>query len=243
MKKLATHALFLGILLRSAWALPPGVEPRADQILLEMSHTLAQLKEFSLHAHATMDDPISGTHVERSADSDLYIRRPDGIRVIRKGDKGNQEAYYDGKHLTLYSPDKGLYAQNEVPSSIEPMLDFAHDKLGMTFPLADILSENPHDVLCKDMQVGFYAGESSVEGVPCDQLAFVQSSGMEWQIWVEQGARKLPRKIVIRHPEEPGCPRFQAILTGWDGDCKLPDHIFDFEPPSWAHKIEFRGGK
>lgn len=243
MKKVAISALFLSLLAPMASALPAGVEPKADQILSEMSRYLGSLNEFSFHSEVTLEDQVSGMHVELTNGADTFVHRPDALRVIRKGDKGHQEAYYDGKVLSLISPEQSFYAQSEAPASIEKMLDFAHEKLGMTFPLADLLFADSHTVLAQNTQSGFYAGEHAVDGVPCDHLAFTQPSGLEWQIWIEQGSQKLPRKFVIRHFEEPGSPRFQAVLSKWDTAPKFPANLFHFEAPYGAHKIDMRGSK
>ena len=243
MKKVAISALLLYWLAPMASALPPGVEPRADKILADMSGYLGGLKDFSFHSEVTLEEPVSGLQVEITNGSDIFVHRPDKIRVSRKGDKGHHEAFYDGKLLSLVSPEQRVYAQSEVPASIEPMLDYAHQKLGMTFPLADLLFADSHSVLGEHTESGFYAGEHSVDGVACDHLAFTQASGLEWQIWIEQGAQKLPRKFVIRHFEEPGSPRFQALLSKWDTAPKFPANLFQFETPAGAHKVEMRGNK
>jgi hypothetical protein len=243
MKKGAIRGLLVCLLAQAACALPPGVEPKADQILSEMSQYLGGLKEFTFHSEVTMEDTVSGMQVDMCAESDISVHRPDGIRVTRKGDKGNQEAFYDGKYLTLFNGSKNFYAQSAVPSTIEPMLDFANEKLGMVFPLADLLFTNPHEVLSKNTDVGFYVGAHEVGGVLCDHLAFSQPSGLEWQVWVEQGAMRVPRKLVIRRPEEPGAPRFQAVLSRWDKAPKIPADQFHFVAPQGALKIDFKGNK
>ena len=243
MKKVAIGALVLYLLAPMASALPAGVEPRADKILAEMSQYLGSLNDFSFHSEVTLEDQLSGMHVEITNGADTFVHRPDKVRVIRKGDKGHQEAFYDGKFLSLVSPEQRVYAQSEMPASIDPMLDFAHEKLGMTFPLADLLFADSHTVLGQNTESGFYAGEHGVDGVACDHLAFTQASGLEWQIWVERGAQKLPRKFVIRHFEEPGNPRFQAVLSKWDTAPKFPANVFQFAAPPGAQKIEMRGNK
>ena len=190
-----------------------------------------------------MDEEISGVQVEATSRGNVFVRRPDGIRLDREGDNGRQSAYYDGKHLTVFNQEKGFYAQSEVPSSIEPMLDFANEKLGMVFPLADLLFTDSYSALTTDLESGFYVGEHSVQGTPCHHLAFRQSSGLEWQLWVEQGVRAWPRKLVIRHAEQPEIPRYQAILSQWDAAPKIPSGLFGFQVPNGAVKIDFKGRK
>lgn len=239
------RSFLIGLFLLSpgAWAEHPGVEPRADQVLKDMSTYLGGLKEFSVKTEISMDEEISGVQVEASNRGEVFVRRPDGIRLDRQGDKGRQSAYYDGKQLTVFNQEKGFYAQSEVPSRIEPMLDFADEKLGMVFPLADLLFTDSYSALTTNVESGFYVGEHSVQGTPCHHLAFRQASGLEWQIWVEQGKTAWPRKLVIRHAEQAEIPRFQALLSNWDAAPKIPSGLFSFQVPTGAVKIDFKGRK
>lgn len=240
-----TQCLLVGLLLLSpgAWAEHPGVEPKADLILKNMSNYLGSLKEFSVKTETSMDEEISGVQVESSNRAEVFVRRPDGIRFNRQGDKGRQSAYYDGKQLTVYNQEKGFYAQSAVPSNMESMFDFADEKLGMVFPLSDLLFTDSYSALTTDVESGFYVGEHSVQGTPCHHLAFRQASGLEWQIWVEQGKAAWPRKFVIRHAEQAEAPRFQAILSQWEAAPKIPSGLFTFQVPSGALKIDFKGSK
>ncbi len=242
MKPWAIIILLWGLLLPAS-ALPPGVEPRADRLVAEMSQYLGSLQAFSLHAEVSLDESISGMQVELANSTDVFVRRPDGLRVSRQGDKGHQEAFYDGKLLTLFNPDQSFYAQSEAPGGLEPMLDYANAKLGLTMPLADLLFVDAHGGLTRETQAGFYVGESLVDGTRCDHLAFVQNSGVEWQIWIEQGATRFPRKLVIRHPEADGAPRFQAVLSKWNTAPQFAANQFQFEAPAGARKIDFRRTK
>jgi hypothetical protein len=75
-----------------------------------------------------------------------------------------------------------------------------------------------------------------VLGVPCEHLAFSLGT-VDWQIWIEQGARPVPRKIVITYKDEEGTPEYAAILSNWDFQTALPDALFQFEPPAGTTKI------
>ena len=83
---------------------------------------------------------------------------------------------------------------------------------------------------------GIYLGPVTVLGVPCEHLAFSLGK-VDWQIWIEQGARPVPRKIVITYKDEEGTPEYTAILSNWDFQTKLSDFLFNFEPPTGATKI------
>ena len=83
---------------------------------------------------------------------------------------------------------------------------------------------------------GIHLGSVTVLGVPCEHLAFTLEN-VDWQIWIEQGARPVPRKIVITYKDEEGTPEYTAIFSNWDFQNKLSDFLFTFEPPPGATKI------
>ena len=88
------------------------------------------------------------------------------------------------------------------------------------------------------MQSGFYAGLSAVLGVECHHLAF-RGEETDWQIWIENSERPLPKKCVITTKWVAGAPQFTALLTNWDVSPQLKDSLFTFVPPGKAQKIEF----
>ncbi len=235
MKWIIRTALVLA-LLTSANA--QEVEPKADNILKEMSSYLGKLEQFSFHVDAEYDDERSGRWVEFASSSDIYVRRPDGVRSIRRGDKGDAQAFFDGQDLVIYSPKEGFYSKDSIPGDIPTMLDFANNELNLTLPVADFLFPDSYEVLTADLKNGFYVGRHAIEGIPCHHLSFVQNSGIEWQIWVEDGEAPRPRKIVIRHANEPGVPRYDAVFSNWDTTTPIARDSFTFIPPADAYEIQ-----
>jgi hypothetical protein len=76
------------------------------------------------------------------------------------------------------------------------MLDFARTRLDIVAPAGDLIFKNAYDVLMDGVTEGIVVGKAVIEGVPSDHLAF-RAPDLDWQIWVQQGAQPLPRKIVI----------------------------------------------
>jgi hypothetical protein len=83
-------------------------------------------------------------------------------------------------------------------------------------------------------------GAANVEGFVCDHFAFRQKD-VDWEIWIEQGGRPLPRKMVITTTSEPSKPQHSMVMN-WDLGAKFDDQIFNFTPPTNAHQIEFDVG-
>jgi hypothetical protein len=214
------------------------VEPRADQVLRDMSAYLASQKQLSFTVDAAYDEELSGRWLEYSSTTDIVLRRPDAICAFREGDKGRTFSYYNGQELVIYSPDKGYYSRHAVSGDIPVMLDHAHQKLGMALPVADFLFPQPYDVLTTDLNSGFYAGLRKVEGVDCHHLFFLTNSGLEWQIWIEAGRMRVPRKLLLRYAQEPGAPQYGASFSNWDFATPIAPDIFHFQAPPGSLEIE-----
>jgi hypothetical protein len=73
-------------------------------------------------------------------------------------------------------------------------------------------------------------------GVPCEHLAF-SADNVDWQVWIQDGPRPVPRKFVITYKDEPNDPQYTAVFSNWDFNTELPDFVFNFEPPPGAAKI------
>jgi hypothetical protein len=145
--------------------------------------------------------------------------------------------YYDGKSITLLDRAKGYYGEVPAPSTLDDALDVASKRFGIELPLADIIVSDPYRSTMGKVTSGMDLGPVTVLGVPCEHLAF-SLARVDWQIWIEQGARPVPRKIVITYKDEESSPEYTAILSNWDFATKLPDFVFKFERPAGANEIK-----
>jgi len=220
---------------------PPSgasVDPKADEILRRMSKFLAGTKAFSLEAHDMVDEVLdSGQKLQFSHVRKVTVRRPDRVWVDHSGDIDNKQGWYDGKTVTMLDKKQKVYSVIAVPNNIDEMLDFLVDRFGDVTPLADLLLSDPYKSAMSNVRLGGYIGLHHVQGVKCHHLAFRQD-GIDWQIWIEDGDRPLPRKLVITYKELPGQPQYVVILGKWDLSPKLPDGLFTFKPPAGAKKVE-----
>jgi len=215
----------------------PVVDPQADELLRRMSDYLAQAQFFSVSAEVWQDIQLgSGQQVQAGRTIDLQLRRPDQFHAEVHSTRHNRGLYYDGKSITLLNRVQNFYGSIDAPATLDEALDAANEHFGITLPLEDIIVSDPYkSAMCKVVS-GIYLGPVTVLGVSCDHLAFSMGK-VDWQIWIEQGARPVPRKIVITYKDEAGTPEYVAILSNWDFQTKLPDFLFKFEPPTGAMKI------
>ena len=217
----------------------PGVEPQAVAILKRMTDYLAGLKQFSVETRSSIDAVLtSGQKLQFDNGATATVQRPNKLYARRKGDLLNQAFYYDGKSLSLINPDDRYYATVAAPGTLEEMLDFAKAKLGVFIPAGDLLYKNAFELLTQDVKAGFIVGKGIVDGVRCDHLAF-RGPEVDWQIWIEEGAKPLPRKYLITSTQDPGSPQFTILMSDWNTAPQLTDFAFAFTPPQGARKIDF----
>jgi hypothetical protein len=205
-----------------------------------MSDYLAAAERFSFHAEVTEEELLeSGMKIQLSTEVDMVVRRPNRLWADVDDGHAHKRFWYDGRTLTLLSVDANLYATSAVPPTIDQTIDHVMEELDVTLPLADFAYSSPNDILTAHVKSGVYAGVHLVRGVPSHHLVFSQEN-VDWQIWIEEGNRPLPRKLVITYKNDPAIPQFEAHLSDWDFAPHTPDEMFVFDPPDGARKIAFR---
>ena len=124
------------------------------------------------------------------------VRRPDRLLVDVTGDDGATKLIYDGKTLVVYSVDSKKYSSALVPGKIDGMLPVAEERMGMDFPLADFLTDNPEKSVLSGVTSGGQVGMATIDGVPCRHFFFSQSSDLDLELWLEDNERSLPRRVL-----------------------------------------------
>ena len=61
---------------------------------------------------------------------------------------------------------------------------------------------------------------------------------MDWQIWIEDGERPIPRRYVITTKWMTGAPQFGVVLSDWNVSPQIDDNTFVFEAPAGARKVD-----
>ncbi len=215
------------------------IDPRADQILRQMSDYLAKSPHFTFEAEVAMDEVLpSGQKLQHQAATRIALSRPDGLYVEQSGPLGSRTFWYDGKRVTLFDPQTGFYADAPAPATVGAMLAGLFAQLGFVPPLSDLLVDDPYSTVRANVDIGIYVGRSEIDGVAVQHLAFVQET-VDWQIWVEDGAAWVPRKLLINYKIRPGEPQYSATLKNWDFATPVAPALFRVELPSDAARIEF----
>jgi hypothetical protein len=215
-----------------------GIAPEAKQILKASTDFLSSQQRFSADTRNTLEIVLkSGQKIEFNSTGRQSVQRPNKLRSERSGDLVEQLFVYDGKSLTLYQPQEKVYAQVAAPGTLEEMLDFAREKHDVVAPFGDMLFKNAYDILMDGVTEGIVVGQAVIEGVVCDHLAF-RAEFVDWQIWIQQGAQPLPRRIVITTLDLPNAPQFAVTVTRWDLEPKFDAQTFTFTPQAGVKQIE-----
>lgn len=235
-------ALLSAIVLATSMAVPLAaqasaqvVSQEAQAVLDRMTTTLQGLQSFSIEAQGSRDEVVAlGYKLQHNEHATLVVQRPSKLRAEVRGDLRDRTIVFDSGKLTMYSPDDEAYVKTDVPDTIGEVIGTLLD-LGVELPLVDVLYQATAGTLAEQARGGILVGTSTIDGVACDQLAFRQAS-VDWQIWVEKGARALPRKILITTRYEVGDPQFQATLK-WNLNPQISAKTFAFDAPAGAMEI------
>jgi hypothetical protein len=218
----------------------PTISADAAAAVAQMGKTL-QASAFSFAAHTIREYPDAQTgellHVFHSFV--VTVKRPDRLLVEGTGDDGARKLIYDGKTADLVLDGGKKYASIPSPNTIEGMLQEVVGKLGVDFPLADLLTSDPAKSVLNGVTGGRVIGTVPVNGVPCTHLFFTQT-GVELELWIEQGEQAVPRRVVVTYRSVDGSPSFIAQLDDWKFDVHPADSDFAFTPPAGAVKVDLK---
>lgn len=218
------------------------IHPETDRLLRAASATLAGAKYMSFKAEM-WDEELVDTHkIAATKHMQLQVRHPDGLQMEWQSPKRTRGWWYDGKSITMLDRLTNLYAMGDMPDTIEEGLDALTDDYGVTLPLDDLLLADPYASIMSAITGGAYFGKLTTLGVACHHIGY-STANVDVQLWVEDNARALPRKIVITYKLEEAQPQFTAILSDWVLDKDIPDGVFAFIPPAGSAKIEMLPAK
>ena len=223
----------------AAQAQSAGIAPEAKQILKASTDFLASQQRFTADTRNTLEIVLkSGQKIEFNSTGRQSIQRPNKLRAERTGDLVDQVFVYDGQSLTLFNPQQNIFAQVAAPGTLEEMLDFARTKLDIVAPAGDLVYKNAYEILMDGVTEGIVVGKAVIEGVLCDHLAF-RAPQTDWQIWIQQGAQPLPRKLVITTLDLPNAPQFAITVTKWNLQPTFDAKTFTFTPQPGMKQIDF----
>jgi hypothetical protein len=91
----------------------------------------------------------------------------------------NEQLFYDGTTLSLYRPSEGTYATATAPGTIEKIVDFARETVGILLPAADLVYRGAFPLMMQDVSLAAVFGQTVIGGVKCDHLLFSRRSSRD----------------------------------------------------------------
>jgi hypothetical protein len=215
---------------------PPQIEPGAVDALARMSAYLHTIPAFEITLQTQRDDvDVYGQLITLSGSATYKVRQPDAFFIDLSLPSLVRQYVYDGKTMTAYDVRGGSYATYQAPSTIRATLNLAEQHYGATVPLDDLFNWDVGNDEAKALTAAHYIGKEQVAGQTADHYAFRQP-GTDWQIWIAEGDKPAPLRIVIVASDDPGRPQFRADLT-WNTSPQFSPDVFAFAPPPNAHVV------
>ncbi|PZR50738.1 MAG: hypothetical protein DI537_57595, partial [Stutzerimonas stutzeri] len=133
------------------------------------------------------------------------------------------------------APRIGYYASFAAPPSIGLLLDKARTDYGIELPLADLFTWGSDQTVRSRVKEAMVIRPEHVGDRTCMHYAFRQEA-VDWQLWVEEGDKPLPCKLVITDKTDPAMPQYVAVLH-WKPDVAPTKEELAFRPPDSAKRI------
>jgi hypothetical protein len=213
-----------------------ATDPAAMTALKEMGAYLRGLQAFQVDAartdEAVLDD---GQKILTESRALVLADLPSRLMANVSSDLFDQQYLFDGKTFTLFARRANLYATVPAPPTVGELADKLEENYGMEVPLVDLFRWGAPgwkpDAITGAMDVG----PSVVLGTTCEHYAFRQAD-IDWQIWIQMGVNKLPRRLVITTKTDEARPQHTVTYT-WNLAPSFDDDSFVFHPPAGAGKV------
>ncbi len=214
------------------------IDPKAMTILGQMSGYLAGASSFTVKATVLYDHVrTSGIKIKSAAVREVFVRRPSELHARTQFDDGtSRKAWYDGKELVVLNEQNNEYSNLGFAGNLDQLLDHVIENTEIQLPLADLLYSDIDKTFAESIISVEYVGKRLVDGVLCHQLS-LESTGADWQIWIEADDTPVPRRFAINYVHVRGEPQFLASLAEWRIDPRFEDADFAIKLPQDAKEI------
>jgi hypothetical protein len=210
----------------------------AKRIVKAMSDYMAGEKAISF-GYDSILEVVTKDHqtIALASSGTVLLRRPDKVRATRRGGFADVEMLFDGKMLTMFGKNAKLYAQMDIPGSVDHLIDELKDKYDRPLPAADLLMTDINGQLMPDVTDIKDLGSGVIGGIECDHFAF-RNKEVDWQIWIAQGDHPYPCRYVIKSVKIPDGPSYSIQIRDFKTGDKVAADDFAFQNTTDAKKID-----
>ena len=215
-----------------------SLDPDAAAALDRMGAYLRTLDRFEVSSDNTMEEVLGNGQKLQFLNRVRYVvDGPDKLYSEIRNDRSDIRLFYDGKALTVENRATGFYAEAPMAGTIGELLRKADEQYGIEFPLQDLFRWGDTMSTAVAPKEGFKVGPARIGNYQTDHYAFRQN-GVDFQIWIEQGDKPLPRKLAITTLTDPAQPQYIAYFT-WNTELGSDPRRFTFVPGKNSAKISF----
>jgi hypothetical protein len=165
------------------------------------------------------------------------LSRPGKLRAMRDGGFSSVAMIFDGRTLTVLHKEANIYAQADVPGTLDHLIDELRDKFHKPVPGADLLMSNIYDQLMPNVTDTKDLGSGVIGGTECDHFAF-RAQGFDWQIWIAQGDKPYPCRYSITSTRIDQGPQYSVQVRDWKTGSEVVADTFAFANTTNAKKID-----
>ncbi|MBW8815506.1 MAG: DUF2092 domain-containing protein [Caulobacterales bacterium] len=213
------------------------VDPKAVDALAQMSAYLRSIPAFQITLQTQRDDvDVYGQLITLAGGAIYSVRRPNAFAINLNLPSLAARYVYDGKTVTVYDANARVYSSFQAPTTIRATLELAQQKYGVAVPLDDLFTWTEGDSRAKALTAAHYIGKSQVAGQTTSHYAFRQP-GIDWQIWIADGPKPTPLRVVIVSSKDAARPQFRADLA-WNTAPQFGPGLFTFVPPQNARAVD-----
>jgi hypothetical protein len=212
----------------------------AREILMRMAAYLGGAGKYSVSLRAGYDAvQKSGQKIEFIETRKITLSRPDKLRIEgERSDGAKTLTVFDGKQITLVDAAGNVFATTPQPGNIDDSVKYFVGRLGMRLPLAVLLlSRAPAEFEARVKSID-YVEKTNIDGAPAHHLA-ARTDTADFQVWVAEGDKPVPLRVVITYKKSPGQPQFWAQFADWNLAPAIGDATFTAQVPAGAQKVAF----
>ena len=214
--------------------------PDAKALLLGMANFLGKAQRMSVNVRAAYEAiQASGQKIEWNQIGTVTLSRPDRLRVESERSDGHRNlVVFDGKQIFTYHESGKVYGQAPQPGGVDEGLMYLVRDLGVRLPLAVLFFSRAATEMERRVKSVEYVEKTGIFGPLAHHIAG-RTDTVDFQVWITDGDRPVPLRVVLAYRNAPGHPEFAAQLSGWDFTAEPADSLFTFTPPADANRIPF----
>jgi hypothetical protein len=233
--------LKVGVMLAAGMALAASANAQEPNKLLKaMSDYMAAQTAISFDFDTNLEVVTKDRQkILLASSGTINLQRPDKIRMTRVGGFANAEIIFDGKTLTVVGKNANVYAQVEIPGTLDHLVDELRDTYHHPVPGADLLLSDVYGQLTPEVIDAKDFGSGVIGGKECDHLGF-RTKDVDWQIWIAHGSQPYPCRYVITAKGVDQAPQYSVQIKDWKTGNDFKPDDFAFTNSTNAKKIDIK---